>query len=202
MNVKIVKTGVANVASVSAAFSRLGCEAALTESVAAVTTADALVLPGVGSFGAGMESLQERGMVDALRTRIAEGRPTLAICLGLQLLAETSEESPGVRGLGCLPLAVGSFPATVARPQFGWNWLANENAPVLGEGGYVYYANSYRLTNAPTGWQSGWSNHGEAFIGCLQKGAVVACQFHPELSGPYGSQVLGRWLDTARSTTC
>jgi len=202
MDIKILSTGVANVASVTAAFQRLGCQTSLITDEDTVKDAEYLVLPGVGSFAAGMASLREKNLIDILRQRIDAQRPTLAICLGLQLLADSSEESPGVRGLGCVPTPVEAFPDTVRRPQFGWNWLSNEDAPVLGEGGYVYYANSYRLTQCPPGWTSGWTQYGGAFIGCIQRGPVVACQFHPELSGAYGAQVLSRWLNQGRTDPC
>jgi imidazole glycerol phosphate synthase glutamine amidotransferase subunit len=149
-----------------------------------------------------MDSLRAQGLVDAVQDRVRQGRPTLAICLGLQLLADTSEESPGIKGLGCIPNQVKAFPETVRRPQFGWNWLSNENTGVLGDGGYVYYANSYRITDCPPGWTSGWTEYGGTFIGCLQKGAVVACQFHPELSGAYGAEILTRWLEQGKDKTC
>ncbi|MBV71813.1 MAG: imidazole glycerol phosphate synthase subunit HisH [Myxococcales bacterium] len=202
MEVNILSTGVANVASVVAAFKRLNCKTKLISDAHAVTESPFLVLPGVGSFQSGMASLVDKGLVDALRVRISDGRPTLAICLGLQLLAEASEESPGVRGLSCIASTLTAFPNTVASPQFGWNWLSNENAPVLGDGGYVYYANSYRMTECPDGWGSGWTEYGGPFVGCLQKGAVVACQFHPELSGEYGSTILANWLNDERRATC
>ena len=202
MEVKILSTGVANVASVIAAFQRLKCRTSLVTDVETIENTDFLVLPGVGSFAAGMDSLREKSLVNVLQNRIAAQRPTLAICLGLQLLATTSEESPGVQGLQCIPNQVEAFPETVRRPQFGWNWLSNENTSVLGDGGYVYYANSFRITECPSGWTAGWTEYGGAFVGCLQKGAVVACQFHPELSGAYGAQVLSRWLEAGRAATC
>ena len=202
MIVSILTTGVANVASVVAAFTRLNCQTKLVSDAGAINDSDFLVLPGVGSFQSGMSSLLDKGLTDALRDRIAEGRPTLAICLGLQLLADASEESPGVRGLGVISETVTAFPDSVASPQFGWNWLSNENAPVLEEGGYVYYANSYRMTECPDGWGSGWTEYGGPFVGCIQKGAVVACQFHPELSGAYGNTILANWLSEGRRVPC
>ena len=202
MGVYIVETGLANVASVAAAFKRLGQDAKLTTNTSTIEKADFVVLPGVGSFGAGMAQLERLKLVDPLRDRINEGKPTLGICLGLQLLAQCSEESPGVSGIGCIETEVTAFPSSVRRPQFGWNWLANENTAVLGEGGYVYYANSFRMTACPAGWTAGWTNYGGQFIGCLQRGAVVTCQFHPELSGRYGGEILNRWLLLGGQTPC
>ena len=202
MTITIVETGLANIASVRAAFKRLGRQTRLTNDPNEVRQADRVVLPGVGSFGAGMTQLNQLDLVEPLRTRIADDRPTLGICLGLQLLATQSEESIGVKGLSCLQTEVKQFPGTVKCPQFGWNWIANENTSVLGEGGYVYYANSYRLTQCPDGWSSGWTKYGGDFVGCLQRGSVVACQFHPELSGAYGSEVIKRWLSLGSKNVC
>ena len=202
MEVTVIETGLANIASVRAAFERLGCVVQLTRSAESVLDAGAVVLPGVGSFGAGMKSLVEQDLVEAIRTRVVENQPTLAICLGLQLLASASEESDGVDGIGAFESLVQGFPSTVRTPQFGWNKIRNENAPVLGGGGFVYYANSYRLTSCPSGWQSGWTDYGGPFVGCLQRGQVVACQFHPELSGAYGAEILSRWLQLEGGERC
>lgn len=191
--VTIVRTGVANTASVIAAVERCGCACRLSEHAAEVGDAEILVLPGVGAFSAGMESLHRAGLVDALRERIAQNRPSLAICLGLQLLAAESQEAPGVPGLGLIDAQVQRFASGVRVPQFGWNSV--ETGGGLVEPGFAYFANSYRLTDAPPGWQVSWSEHGGRFVAAMQRGAVLACQFHPELSGPWGAALLRRWLD-------
>ncbi|MGB0647579.1 MAG: imidazole glycerol phosphate synthase subunit HisH [Bradymonadia bacterium] len=201
-SVTIIETGLANVASVSAAFRRLEVPVQTTRSVNAIENERYVVLPGVGSFGAGMRTLGDLGMVDAIKRRVRMNSPTLAICLGLQLLCDHSDESPGFNGLGCIKGAVQAFPTSVTSPQFGWNWIANENTSVLGDGGFVYYANSYRLSTPPVDWQHGWSDHGGTFVGCLQRDQVVACQFHPELSGSYGSEILNAWLKGGSEETC
>ena len=106
------------------------------------------MLPGVGAFGASMARLVELGLDAALRERIAADRPTIAICVGHQLLFETSDESPGVRGLGIVPGHVGRFADDVRVPQFGWNEVQpGEDALLLLEDGYAYFANSYRATD-------------------------------------------------------
>ena len=127
MEVTIIETGLANIASVRAAFERLGCVVQFTHSAESIADADAVVLPGVGSFGSGMKSLIEQGLVGAIRSRIAENQPTLAICLGLQLLASASEESDGIDGIGAFESVVQVFPSTVRSQQFGWNEIRNEN---------------------------------------------------------------------------
>jgi imidazole glycerol phosphate synthase glutamine amidotransferase subunit len=113
--------------------------------------------------------------------------------VGLQVLCDASEESPGVPGLGLVPGTVRRFPSTVRVPQFGWNRVEAPPGGFL-ESGYAYYANSYRLDAAPAGWTAATSDHGGPFVGALRRGDVLACQFHPELSGAWGLAMLGRWL--------
>jgi imidazole glycerol phosphate synthase glutamine amidotransferase subunit len=194
--VKVVRTGTANLASVLAGLSRAGASAEVTEDIAAVESAERLVLPGVGAFGAAMERLSALGLIEPLQRRIDQGRPTLAVCLGLQLLAESSEESPGIRGLARFPLAVRRFApqAGLRVPQLGWNRIQPDPSCTLLEPGWAYFANSYRLVEAPAGWSAAWSDHGGRFIAAIERGAILACQFHPELSGAYGRALLLRWL--------
>lgn len=193
----VVATGVANVASVLAAWRRLGVPAHLTQDPEEVLETTHLQLPGVGSFGSAMAALRRNGLDEALGLRIAKGRPTLAICVGLQVLAEASEESPGVQGLGVLPGVVRRFPDTVRVPQFGWNAVrvpgleGPGGAPL--EPGYAYFANSYRLIEAPEGWRRAEADHGGPFVAALWRGAILATQFHPELSGSWGLALMARF---------
>lgn len=191
--VLIVPTGTANLASVSAAFRRLGAGIRLAERGREILQAGHVVLPGVGAFGAAMARLMGQGFAEALRRRIAEDRPTLAVCVGHQLLFAESEESPGVAGLGLLAGRVGRFPATVRTPQFGWNRVEPGPGARLVEPGWAYFANSYRAVDAP-GWACAWSDHGGRFLAAMEKGRVLGCQFHPELSGAWGASLLARFL--------
>lgn len=192
----LVRTGVANVASIQAAFSRLRTTTRFASCAAEVEDADAVVLPGVGAFGAAMSGLQESGLADVLRERITAGRKTLAVCLGLQLLCRRSEESPSVAGLAVLDVDVTRFEAArgVLVPQLGWNQIQSGPEARLLESGVVYFANSYRLTEVPRGWQAAMADHGGPFVAAVERGPVLACQFHPELSGAFGLALLSRWL--------
>lgn len=190
--VLIVRTGVANLASVCAALRRLDAEPEPTRDAEAVLAADHVVLPGVGAFGAAMAALDD-GLAEALKARIAADRPTLAVCVGLQVLCQESEESPGVVGLGVVPGTVQRFPSTVTVPQLGWNRIEPTPGSPLAAG-YVYFANSYRLDTLPPGFCGALSDHGGPFVAALSRGALLACQFHPELSGAYGAGLLHRWL--------
>lgn len=198
-DVLVIQTGTANTASVTAGLIRAGARTALVSGPEQIESADRVVLPGVGAMAAAMRRLDEDGLTEALRRRITEGRPTLAICLGLQLLCETSEESPEARGLGVMPNAVQSFPDTVTVPQMGWNRIETEAECRYLENGYAYFANSYRLEDVPAGWSAAWSDHGGRFIAAAEFGDVLACQFHPELSGALGHGILTRWIEGGSS---
>ncbi len=192
--VRIVPTGTANLASVEAAFRRLGARPLVCEDPAEIEAASHVMLPGVGAFGASMARLAEKGLDRALIARIEADRPTMAICVGHQLLFATSEESPGVAGLGIVPAAIGRFPSDVRCPQFGWNEIEAAEDALLLEEGWAYFANSYRATEAP-GWRVVTAEHGGRFIAAMERGKVIGCQFHPELSGAYGAALLSRWLE-------
>lgn len=219
MRVTIIATGIANTASVEAAFARLGAVVEHTKDAAIVERAQAVVLPGVGSFGAGVDMLRRLELVDVLRERIAYGRATLAVCLGLQLLCRASEESPGREGLGVIEEVVREFPAMVSVPQFGWNRICAGEGSRLIEDGYAYFANSYRIVSleerstrgegvsrplagargsgACSKWVCATTDHAGPFVSAIERGAVLGCQFHPEISGSWGQALLGRWLAMA-----
>jgi imidazole glycerol phosphate synthase glutamine amidotransferase subunit len=192
--VVIVPTGTANLASVAAAFRRLDAETLVSHEPGLIRDATHVMLPGVGAFGASMQRLTASGADEALRRRIEADRPTIAICVGHQLLFASSDESPGTRGLGVVPAHVGSFPAEVRVPQFGWNKVEADPACDLLESGFAYFANSFRAGDAPD-WRIAVAEHGGLFVAAMERGNIVGCQFHPELSGDYGAALLSRWLE-------
>lgn len=195
--VLIVRTGTANTASVMAAFERLGCSPRLCAEPHELREAARVVLPGVGTFAAARDALGP--LAACMQERILAARPTLTICLGLQLLAEGSEESPAAHGLAILPGRARRFSPGVRIPQLGWNQVQASESCRLLESGEAYYANSYRLDLVvPQGWAMAQSQHGEDFLAACERGPVLACQFHPELSGPWGMRLLQRWLDAAQ----
>jgi imidazole glycerol phosphate synthase glutamine amidotransferase subunit len=195
--VVLIRTGTANLASVAAALYRAGCTVRISASPHDATDAERLVLPGVGAFGAVAEQIDALGLRAPLTERIRDGRPTMAVCLGLQMLAESSEESPGVAGLGVIPATVTSLPEGVRRPQLGWNRVTPNGGCRLLEGGDAYFANSYKLDAVPDGWNGAVTDHGGSFVAAVERGAVLACQFHPELSGDWGQRLIERWLEVA-----
>jgi imidazoleglycerol phosphate synthase glutamine amidotransferase subunit HisH len=217
MEVAVVTTGTANTASVLAWLARAGVAARLVTEAREVELAAALVLPGVGAFGAAMAHLAAIGLVAPLRERLLARRPTLGICLGMQLLFESSEESPGIAGLGIVPGAVRRLPPIARVPHMGWNTVSPPlplgeemvAAPAAAEvrgrrvactgipPGLAYFANSYAALEHPDGWRTATTTHTIPFIAAISSGPVLACQFHPELSSAYGRTLLDLWLARA-----
>jgi imidazole glycerol phosphate synthase glutamine amidotransferase subunit len=198
--VVIVDSGVANLASIAGAFRRLGVTPVITADPAVVRDASRLVLPGVGAFGAGIAALRAKGLDGVIRDASVRGTPLLGICLGMQLLCEASEESPGVTGLGLITGRCRRLPETVRIPHLGWNSIRVDRGARFMTRGVGAFANSYALRESPRGWTAAWSTHGVSFIAALERDATLVCQFHPELSGAYGAALLERWL-TGRSAT-
>ncbi len=198
-DVRIVPTGTANTASVTAALVRLGATVSEAKSADDVHDGAGVVLPGVGAFGAAMSRVDDIGLAPALRRRIEQGRPTLVVCVGMQLLCRDSEESPGAGGLAVLDATVTRFGGGVRVPQLGWNQVDPGPNMRLLEPGWAYFANSYRLDRVPPGWNAATTEYGGSFVAALVKGDVLACQFHPELSGSWGARLLGRWLETVKA---
>lgn len=193
----VVPTGTANVASVLAALTRLGAIGRISNDPTDIRDAAHLVLPGVGTFGAAMSRLTADGLAEPLRRRIADGRATLAVCVGMQLLFEASEESPGAEGLGVLPGRIKRFTGDVRVPQIGWNDVTVPDGSRVLASGYLYFANSYRMASPPDGCATATADYGGRFVAALERGNLVACQFHPELSGELGLTIMQRWLDSA-----
>ncbi len=190
----MIRTGAANLRSVTECFRRLQYEVHLIEQPEDIERADIVVLPGVGAFGAAMGALAEAGFVVPLQSRLKEGRKTLCICLGMQLLAATSDESPGVTGLGVIDVGVerlDSGGAILRIPQMGWNRVAGSGLVASGD---YYFANSFGLRTVPNGWKGTGCDYGGQLVASIERDGVLACQFHPELSGQAGSELVARWL--------
>ena len=192
--VVIVPTGVANLASVKAAWTRVGAEPVVSADPERVRRAGHVMLPGVGAFGPAMATLVEHGLDAALRERIAADRPTICICVGHQLLFQSSEESPGIMGLGVVEAHIGRFGETVRVPQFGWNLVTAQDGCELLVDGHAYFANSYRALAAPD-CSVAIAEHDGLFVAGLERGNLLGCQFHPELSGSYGQALMSRFLE-------
>jgi imidazole glycerol phosphate synthase glutamine amidotransferase subunit len=175
----------------------LGVNACVSDDPSTIAAAQAVVLPGVGHFGSALRGLRSRGLDRAIADRVVAGRPLLAICLGMQILCEASEEAPNERGLSLIPGIAASFPRSVRSPQMGWSRILPCGPCNLLRPASVYFANSFRLERCPPGWSCAFAEHGGQFVAAVERGGVLACQFHPELSGSAGLQLVSRWLAAA-----
>lgn len=195
-----------NLRSAGKALERLGARVWVAGRPAEAEGADAVVLPGVGRFGAAMERLEARGFTGMLRDAAAEGTPVLGICLGLQLLFDESEESHGVAGLGLIPGTVRRLRTDLKVPHIGWSevdWCADTLLAPSGGGladRTYYFVHSYACVPADDDDVLGMADHGGAFVAAAARGSVAGVQFHPEKSSTAGLALLGRWLEgvTAR----
>ncbi|NNL12615.1 MAG: imidazole glycerol phosphate synthase subunit HisF [Acidimicrobiia bacterium] len=195
MKVAIADSGVANLASIRSAFRALGLESTVTGDGAVFEAAEFGVVPGVGSFGAGMAALRRAGLDEAITRRAAAGRPLLAVCLGMQMLGAGSEESPGVGGLSVIDGTFERLPEGVRAPHLGWNRVTTDGTGALLTSGDAAFANTFCLTSVPDGWSGAWTDYGRPFVSAIERGRLLATQFHPELSGEYGLALLRRWIE-------
>ncbi len=202
MKLALIDYGAGNLPSVERALRRLGAEPERASEPEALSGADAIILPGVGHFGALMRTLEERRLREPLREALASGVPFLGICLGLQALYETSEEDPSHTGIGFLRGRVQPLPNTVKLPHMGWNQLRRLRESSLLRGvsdeAYFYFAHSYAALDADSGGAAvAVCDHGVPFVAVLEQKNALAVQFHPEKSGEAGAQVLRNFLEFA-----
>jgi glutamine amidotransferase len=203
--IAVVDYGVNNLRSVVRAFEAGGHRATLTADPDQVRSAERVLVPGVGNFGQGTRNLASTGLGDAVREVAAAGRPVMGICLGLQLLFETSEEAPEARGIGLLPGRVRRFGTTLHVPHVGWARVdlteAGREHPMLGplfagEPQFFYHVHSYHPSDLPGDSVLGTGEYGARFPTLVGRGAVIGAQFHPEKSQRAGIELLGafaRW---------
>jgi glutamine amidotransferase len=187
----IVDYGSGNLRSVQKAFEHVGVDAVVGSDPRAMADAAALVLPGVGAFGAAMAQLEEKGLVGPLLERIEAGVPFLGVCLGLQLLFESSEEDPGVRGLGLVRGDVRALPPTVKVPHIGWNQVETCTCSDLMEGipdgSAFYFVHGYAVVPRSPGDVLAMTDYdGVTFVSAVEMDNVAAVQFHPEKSSTLG----------------
>jgi glutamine amidotransferase len=201
--ITIVDYGVGNLRSVQKALERVGATAVVSDDPDALEAARGVVLPGVGAFGDGMAELRRRGLVEPLRRWAAAGRPLLGICLGMQLLFDSSEEMGDHQGLGLLPGRVVRFPpGDLKVPHVGWNQLrlagssSQGKDPLLAgiaDGAYAYFVHSYYAEPAEPGDVLATTDYGLSFAAVVGRGRVWGAQFHPEKSQEVGLQLLSNF---------
>jgi glutamine amidotransferase len=197
MVIAVLDYGIGNLRSAEKALQHLGADAALVATPEAAAGAAGVVLPGVGSFGRCMEALRRSGLDRVVDETVASGRPFIGICVGMQMLYDGSDESPGVPGLGVLPGRVRRLPDGVKRPQMQWNRLVLEQPahPMvqgLGPDPWVYFVHSY----APPAGDGvvATCEYGGKVVAAVARDQVWATQFHPEKSGPVGLALLDNFV--------
>ena len=196
----VVDYGSGKLRSVCKALEAAGAAARLVTSPAQLNAADAVVVPGVGAFADCAANLRATGLWDPLKEWIRAGRPYLGICLGYQLLFESSEESPGVEGLGVLAGRVVRFPAGALKvPHMGWNTITALRGPLyagIPEATPVYFVHSFYPVPADPFLTSATCEYGAPFAASVSRGSLHATQFHPEKSQAAGLAILGNFLST------
>ena len=202
--IAIIDYDAGNLKSVEKALVYLGEEARVTRNREEILAAEKVILPGVGSFGDAMEHLNGFGLTEVIREAVRRQIPLLGICLGLQLLFDESEESPGVEGLGILKGKILRIPkaAGLKIPHMGWNSLDIRPGASLfrgiSQGAYVYFVHSYYLEAQQEAIVAASTEYGAHIHASVEAGSVFACQFHPEKSGEVGLRILKNFADLGR----
>ncbi len=188
MKVAVLDHGMGNLRSVAKALEAAGADATVTAEPAEIRGSDALCVPGQGIFGRCMTNLNERNLTDVVREWVADDKPYLGICLGMQVLFTASEEQGGHDGIGIFGGVVTKLPPTVRVPHIGWNEVAGE---------YFYFDHSFAAHPEDESIVAGWCEHGARFAAEIRRGSLLGVQFHPEKSASAGIKLLEGWLRAA-----
>jgi imidazole glycerol-phosphate synthase subunit HisH len=195
--IAIVDYGMGNLRSVGNAFARLGANAVVTRDADEIRKSTAIVLPGVGAFGRCVENLRRFGLFDVIKEQIGSGKRYLGICLGLQILFESSEEAPGVAGMGVVKGTVARFREGLKVPHMGWNSIrvARDSTILKGmeEGAHLYFVHSFYPVPAEDVVAT-TTDYGITFVSAIEKDNLFACQFHPEKSQAMGLHLLSNFV--------
>lgn len=195
--IAIIDYGAGNLKNVSKAFDYLGIENTVTSDPSAIAAADKVVLPGVGAFGDCMSSLRSRGLDRVIEKSVADGKPFLGICLGMQMLFDESEESPGVAGLGLLKGKIKKIPSdgSLKIPHMGWNDICCRGKLFegLSENPFMYFVHSFYLDAQDKSIVSARTFYGIDIEVAVESGNIFATQFHPEKSSSEGLKILSNF---------
>lgn len=199
--IAIVDYGAGNLMSVKKALDFIGADSIITSNPAELASAEKVILPGVGSFGDAMESMREKGLVEAVKASALSGKPFLGICLGLQLLFAESEESPEAQGLALLNGKITQIPTDIGLkvPHIGWNSVEiSEGSRLFNgikNGSYFYFVHSYYLNGADENAVAGTTEYGVKIQCAVERENLFATQFHPEKSGEVGLRLLKNFVE-------
>ncbi len=203
--IAIIDYGAGNLQSVVKALHYIDCDTIITNNKEELLKADGAILPGVGSFADAMDCMNNSGATEAVLAYIDSGKPLLGICLGLQLLFEGSDESPGAKGLGVLKGSITKIPnnnGELKIPHMGWNSLHirkhDDLFKDIDENPYVYFVHSYYLKAADPDIVSSQTEYGVMIDASVSSGNIFATQFHPEKSGTLGLKILQNFIDITR----
>ena len=195
--IAVIDYGAGNLHSVKNALDFLGAKSIITKNKDEILSSDHIILPGVGSFGDAMECINNSGLTDTIRKAADGSRPFLGICLGLHLLFERSEESPGIDGLGIFKGSVVKIPDCGLKiPHMGWNniELAKESRILPDSNEFMYFVHSYYIEPLDSDIISSHTVYGEKLAVSIEDGNVFAVQFHPEKSGEAGLSILKKFI--------
>jgi glutamine amidotransferase len=198
--VAVLDYGIGNLRSAQKALEHVGATAVLTADPRVVAASDAVVLPGVGAFGACMRALESSGLVPVVHDAVASGRPFLGICVGMQMLFSRSQENPDVPGLGVIPGTIEWLAPGVKRPQMQWNQLETGRDPMfagLGEHPWVYFVHSLHGRPDDPTVVAATCEYGETVNAAFRSANVFATQFHPEKSATSGLALLANFVRSA-----
>ena len=197
--VAVVDYGIGNLRSAQKALQHVGANALLTADPRLIADADAVVLPGVGAFGACMTALRAAGLEPVIHETVASGRPFMGICVGMQMLFGDSEEDPLATGLGVIPGTIQWISDRLPRPQMQWNQLQLHTADPMFEGlgqhPWVYFVHSFHGVPAEPAAVAATCRYGGVVNAAFRQGNVFATQFHPEKSGPAGLAMLRNFVN-------
>ena len=204
MLVAVLDYGIGNLRSACKALERVGADARLTADAGLVADADAVVLPGVGAFGACMDALRGAGLEQVALEAAGSGKPFMGICVGMQMLFDASDEDPHARGLGIIPGRVQWISAEVPRPQMQWNQLRVQPAHAadpmfagLGAAPWMYFVHSLHGVPTDPSAVAATCDYGGTVNAAFRQGTVFATQFHPEKSGSDGLALLANFVRVA-----
>ncbi|MFH1369642.1 MAG: imidazole glycerol phosphate synthase subunit HisH [Elusimicrobiota bacterium] len=200
--VAVIDYGMGNLRSVGKALELSGARTEITASSSRIKSADAIVLPGVGSFGPAIKNLKRAGIDDTILEAVGKGRPFLGLCLGFQLLFDASSEDGLHKGLGIIPGKVVKFRTKLKVPHMGWNSIRyprGKARPLMFDGipenSFFYFVHSYYAAPSGASEIAGITGYGSDFCSAVTMNRVWGCQFHPEKSSGYGLQLLKNFVN-------